>query len=75
MIEKLSIVRMGHDDDALPSSVEVAEKINELIEASNRQDRAIALLLVHSSLYHSVIIAAIGEEAEIFYREIARGKR
>lgn len=49
------------------------KKINELIEASNRQDRAIAFLLATSTQYRSLIAASIGDEAEFYYREIDRG--
>lgn len=67
MIKKL-------DAETLMSSSprDMAKKINELIEASNRQDRAIAYLLSGDTGYANARDGVLGKDAAEFYRDYFR---
>lgn len=53
----------------------ITEKLNQLVEASNRQDRAIAWLLDQASPQgrRVPIEDAIGRESELYFRNIFMG--
>lgn len=70
MIKKLLVQPDDVSNNA--SLLQAAKKINELIEASNRQDRVSAWLLEKSPHYRKDIIADIGAADYNYY--IEKGK-
>lgn len=70
MIEKLKL--RGPLVDYRDNIQQIADRVDELIEASNRQDRVIAYLLTESTGYQNAKEGTLGKETFEFYQDYFR---